>query len=161
MSAVCSLPPLFNLISLYARCTARRRLSLALWTGAALLLAWLALAPVHGASRQKTLVIPASAGTTLPATITLTLGVEDVLVLHNQDTVALRFGPVLLAPGQHWRLPFEQVGVYPVAASAWPGGAVTVLVVEWPAPGWQRLVWRLGAFSDRLRAWPVLPRPQP
>ena len=114
--------------------------------------------------RERLLAIPAGATASgdersLPTAITLTLGVQDVLVLDNHDAVALRFGPVLLAPGQQLRLPFEQAGIYPVAASAWPARRVTVTVVEWPTPGWERLRWRLSTFSDTLRNWPRLPQP--
>lgn len=123
------------------------------------LLLWLALAPLHSASRQRLLAIGA-AEATMPSTITLTLGLQDVLLLHNRGSVALRFGPVLLAPGQQFQWPFEQAGVYPVAASAWAGGRLTVTVVELPAPGWERLIWRLAAFNDTLRNWPMLPPPR-
>ncbi len=130
----------------------------------ALTLSWMALAPVHSAQRERALTIPAGATASgdersLPASVTLTLGVQDVLVLDNRDSVALRFGPVLVAPGQQLRLPFEQTGIYPVAASAWPGRRMTVTVVDWPTPGWERISWRLAALSDTLRNWPRLPRP--
>lgn len=121
----------------------------------ALLFIWLALAPVHSDSRARVLAIAAPA--VLPSAITLTLGVQDVLLLHNRGSVALRFGPVLVAPGQQFQWPFEQAGVYPVAASAWAGGRLTVTVVELPAPGWERVSWRLAAFADALRQWPLVP----
>lgn len=124
----------------------------------------MALAPLHSPQRERTLAIPAGAASNaderrLPTSITLTLGVQDVLVLDNRDSVPLRFGPVLVAPGQQLRLPFEQAGTYPVAASAWPGRRVTVTVVDWPTPGWERFSWRLATFSDILRNWPRLPQP--
>ena len=132
-----------------------------------LLLLWMALAPLQAGGRERLIAIPAGAAAAvaagraddgLPAAITLTLGVQDVLLLHNLDRVAHQFGPVLLAPGQQFRLPFEQAGVHPIAASAWGGKILTVTVVEWPAPGWERVKWRLAAFSHAVRYLPVVPR---
>lgn len=134
----------------------------------AALLSWMALAPLHAGGRERLLTIPAgaaaglAAGRTddgLPTAITLTLGVQDVLLLHNRDSVAHQFGPVLLAPGQQFRLPFEQAGVHPIAAGAWGGNMLTVSVVEWPAPGWERIKWRLAALSHAIRYLPAVPRP--
>jgi hypothetical protein len=142
-------PALFNLPS-YGRLAA---------AAAALLLLWMALAPLQAERRERDLEIRPGAAATLPAAITLTLGVQDVLLLRNTDRVALQFGPVLVAPGQQFRLPFEQAGVYPVAASAWAGRTLTVTVVDLPAPGWERVTWRLAAFSHALRYWPTLPPP--
>jgi hypothetical protein len=42
----------------------------------------------------------------LPPTITLTLGLNDVLLLRNADDVPQTFGPALIMPGQSFRLPF-------------------------------------------------------
>src|SRR5690348_342787 len=41
----------------------------------------------------------------LPERIELTLGANDVLLLRNSDTVPQIFGPVLIMPGQDFRLP--------------------------------------------------------
>jgi hypothetical protein len=140
-----------------------RRLD-ALSAGAVLLiLLWAALAPVQGGSRERLVTIPAGTSALLaaggrddglPSAITLTLGVEDVLLLKNADQVPQQFGPVALAPGEQFRLPFEQAGEYPVAASAWADRRFTVKVVEWPAPGWERLSWRVAALIQALRYLP-------
>lgn len=144
----------------------RRRLAPALAAAVALSILWAALAPLHLVSRERAIDI-AAGNDALPAAITLTLGVQDVLLLRNVDHVAQRFGPVLLAPGEQIRLPFEQAGVYPVAAGAWPDKTLTVTVVEWPAPGWERLGWRLAALSHAVRYLPrvapamAMPAPAP
>lgn len=132
-----------------------------MWGALALLLLWAALAPLHPDTRARAIDIGAAGdGSELPAAITLTLGAQDVLLLRNAGSAAQRFGPVLLAPGQELRLPFEQTGVYPIAAGAWPGRTLTVKVVDWPAPGWERIKWRLAAFGDMVRYLPKAPRPQ-
>lgn len=122
----------------------------------ALFTLWLALAPLHPDQRERALDIGAGKQA-LPAAIILTLGVHDVLLLSNSGATSQHFGPVLLAPGQHIRLPFEQAGDFPVAASAWPGGMLRVEVVAWPAPGWERISWRIGAFSNAVRDLPRVP----
>ena len=129
---------------------------MAAWGALLLALLWAALAPLETGSRMRLLEIPAGGAAALPAAITLTLGVQDVLLLRNRDRVPLRFGPVSLAPGEELRLPFEAAGVYPVAASAWSGRSLTVTVVEWPSPGWERIEWRLGALGDAVRSMPVV-----
>lgn len=130
-------------------------------------LLWAALAPVQGGSRERLVTIPAGTSALLaaggrddglPSAITLTLGVDDVLLLNNADQVAQQFGPVALGPGEQFRLPFEQAGEYPVATSAWADHRFTVKVVEWPAPGWERLSWRVAALVQALR---YLPRQAP
>ena len=78
----------------------------------------------------------------LPQRIRLTLGVNDVLRLTNEDTVPQTFGPALLMPGQSFRLPFSQASTYSFECSAHPNGGLSVIVQEGPAPGWERLRWR-------------------
>lgn len=134
------------------------RLAIVLWGAVLLALLWAALAPLDAGGRERALEVAAGAAAhqALPAAITLTLGVQDVLLLRNRDGAALHFGPVLLNPGDDIRLPFEAAGVYPIAASAWSARTLTVTVVEWPSPGWERIKWRLSAFGDRLRSLPVV-----
>src|SRR5262245_23580268 len=85
------------------------------------LLAWAGFAPVHAASRERLFEIPHGtwarrmAGDPveiLPSEIRLTLGVEDVLLLRNLDSVPQIFGPTLLMPGQSFRLPFGVASSY-------------------------------------------------
>jgi hypothetical protein len=115
-------------------------------------LLWCALAPLSEASRDYLFEIPKGtwarrmAGEKveiLPAKITLTLGVRDVLLLRNSDTVPQIFGPVLIMPGQDFRLPFAQVSENRFDCTAHASGQMTVMVEAAPAPGWQRLTWRL------------------
>jgi hypothetical protein len=58
-------------------------------------------------------------------------------------------------------MPFEEAGVFPVAGSAWAGQRLTVSVVEWPAPGWERLSWRAASLIHALRYLPRAPMAVP
>lgn len=79
----------------------------------------------------------------LPPTITLTLGLDDVLLLRNADDVPQTFGPALIMPGQSFRLPFATASTYSFACSAHASGQLAVVVEPTPAPGWETLRWRL------------------
>jgi hypothetical protein len=137
------------------------------WSLAAALLAallWGALAPLRYPTHDKLLEIPSGtqarrmqgdvAGN-LPAEVRLTLGVQDVLLLRNSDTVAQVFGPLMIMPGQDFRLPFEQAGEHRFGSSAHASGQVTVRVVPQPDPGWDRLRWRLKALVHAMRYLPL------
>ena len=115
------------------------------------LLSWAAFAPIAAASRDALFEIPKGtwarrmAGDKvdiLPDTIRLTLGVRDVLLLKNSDTVPQIFGPVLIMPGQEFRLPFETVSENQFACTAHTSGQMTIIVDPEPAVGWDRLQWR-------------------
>lgn len=125
-----------------------------------LALGWAALAPLAYDNHDQLFEIPKGtharrmAGDKveiLPSRIRLTLGVQDVLLLRNSDTVPQMFGPVLIMPGQDFRLPFEQAGDYPFACTAHASGQMTVSVVPLPDPGMDRLKWRLAALSHAVR----------
>jgi hypothetical protein len=131
----------------------RRLLGFALLAAAVLAgaMAWAAFAPIQAASRDALFEIPKGSWARrmagekteiLPDTITLVLGVNDVLLLRNSDTVPQIFGPVLIMPGQDFRLPFEQAGEHPFACTAHASGQMTVVVQATPQAGWQRLRWR-------------------
>lgn len=121
-------------------------------------LAWAAYAPIRSASHDALFEIPQGTwarrmagekAEILPDTITLVLGVNDVLLLRNSDTVPQIFGPVLIMPGQDFRLPFEQAGEHPFACTAHASGQMTVVVKPTPPAGWQRLQWRLQPLLDK------------
>ncbi len=125
-----------------------------------LALVWAALAPLKYANHDQLFEIPKGtharrmAGDKveiLPSVIRLTLGVQDVLLLRNSDTVPQLFGPVLIMPGQDFRLPFEQASEYQFACTAHASGQMTVSVVPLPDPGMDRLKWRLAALSHAIR----------
>lgn len=110
--------------------------------------AWAALAPIRDVSHDALFTIPRGtyaqrmAGQKVdifPQTIRLTLGLNDVLVLQNDDIVPHIFGPALIMPGQRFRLPFVQASTYSFECSAHPNGGLNVIVDPAPAPGWQRL----------------------
>ena len=126
----------------------------------ALALVWAALAPLKYASREQLFEIPngtharrlaGDKAEMLAPKVRLTLGVQDVLLLRNSDAVAQLFGPVLILPGQDFKLPFEQAGHYRFACSAHASGQMTVSVVALPDPGLERLQWRLGALGHAIR----------
>ncbi len=136
--------------------TAVRRLSLALLAALLGVAAWAAIAPVRFDSREKVFEIPKGtwarrmAGNKveiLPPRIDLTLGVQDVLLLRNQDDVPQVFGPTLMMPGQSFRLPFEVASTYSFACTAHASGQMLIVVAPQPLSAWQRLRWRT------LRAW--------
>ncbi len=127
----------------------------ALCLGMAALLAWAAMSPVTSASRDQVFEIPKGtwarrmAGDKveiLPNEVRLTLGIKDVLVLRNADDVPQVFGPVLMMPGQSFRLPFEVASSYQFACTAHASGQMTVTVAPGPAAGWERLAWRARAL---------------
>ncbi|WP_152447126.1 cupredoxin domain-containing protein [Janthinobacterium sp. HH01] len=128
--------------------------------GVAALCAWAALAPIALASRDELFEIPSGtwarrmAGDKveiLPSEIHLTQRANDVLLLRNKDSVPQIFGPVLIMPGQSFRLPFETVSVNDFACTAHASGQMRVVVDALPAAGWPRLKWRA------LRAWARAP----
>ena len=138
----------------------RMKLRIAIAMVAALvaaLLAWAAFAPLQASSREQLFEIPKGTWerrmhgdktSILPEQITLTLGVRDVLLLRNSDTVPQIFGPVLIMPGQDFRLPFGQAGEHPFDCTAHASGKMMVLVEEAPAAGLARLKWRLDSLID-------------
>ncbi|GAB3428190.1 hypothetical protein NX773_00975 [Massilia solisilvae] len=143
----------------------RRRPQLAAGAAMVALLLWGAFAPLAGNSRELPVEIPAGTDARrlqgepvelLPQLVTLTLGVQDVLLLRNRDKVPQVFGPVLVMPGQEFRLPFEQAGDYQFNCSAHASGQMTVRVVGQPDPGWDRLRWRARKLVHELRYLPLV-----
>ena len=114
-------------------------------------LAWAAFAPIELASRDELFEIPHGtyarrmAGDRveiLPDRIDLILGLNDVLLLRNRDEVPQQFGPVLIMPGQSFRLPFEVASSYSFACTAHASGQMSIVVAPKPEAGWPRLQWR-------------------
>ncbi|MBQ5940633.1 hypothetical protein [Massilia sp. AB1] len=119
-------------------------------------LGWAMFAPLHLDSRDKLFEIPAGtwerrmAGDKrdiLPSTIRLTLGVQDVLLLRNKDKVPQMFGPVLIMPGQDFRMPFETVSENEFNCTAHASGSMKVIVEPAPEAGLARLRWRLAHLT--------------
>jgi hypothetical protein len=126
---------------------------------------WAALSPITLPTRDELFEIPAGtyarrmAGDKvdiLPDTIRLALGANDVLLLRNLDAVPQVFGPVLIMPGQSFRLPFETASTYSFACTAHASGQMSVVVDPAPTPGWPALRWRL----LRLQRWALAQWPQ-
>jgi hypothetical protein len=114
-------------------------------------LGWAAFAPVEVRSREALFEIPAGTSARrmagehldiLPQTIHLTLGVSDVLVLRNADSVPHIFGPTMIMPGQSFSLPFAKASTYSFMCTAHPTGQLDVVVDPGPTAGWRRLRWR-------------------
>ena len=124
-------------------------------------LAWAALAPVRLDTRDALFAIPKGtwarrmAGNKveiLPDRIDLTLGLDDILLLRNDDEVPQQFGPVVIMPGQSFRLPFEVASTYSFACSAHASGQMQIVVLPPPQPGWERLQWRWHRFQATMKA---------
>ena len=124
---------------------------------------WAMFAPIPADSREQLFEIPAgtwerrAAGhdvEILPAEIHLTLGVKDILVLRNLDRVPQTFGPVLIMPGQSFRLPFGQASDYQFNCTAHAAGRMDIIVDPEPSAGWRRLAWRVqGARRALVERW--------
>jgi hypothetical protein len=124
-------------------------------------LAWAALAPPRVASRDELFEIPKGtwarrmAGNKveiLPNRIDLTLGLNDRLLLRNLDDVPQQFGPVLVMPGQSFRLPFEVASTYSFDCTAHASGQMTIVVAEAPATPWDKLRWRWNRMRTKIRS---------
>lgn len=120
--------------------------------------AWAAFAPIRVDTRDALFAIPKGtwarrmAGNKveiLPDRIDLTLGLNDTLLLRNDDEVPQQFGPVVIMPGQSFRLPFEVASTYSFACSAHASGQMSVVVAPTPAPGWARLQWRWRQWTGK------------
>ena len=114
-------------------------------------LAWLGFTPIESTSHDRIFDIPKGTWARrmsgdkveiLPDRIRLTLGVRDVLVLRNHDTVPQIFGPTLMMPGQSFRLPFERAAEYQFACTAHASGQMTIVVEPNPQTPWARILWR-------------------
>ena len=123
-------------------------------------LGWAAFAPIGLVTRDELFEIPPGtyarrmAGDKveiLPDRIDLTLGLNDQLLLRNRDEVPQQFGPVLIMPGQTFRLPFEVASTYSFACSAHASGQMSVVVAPTPEAGWQRLQWRWRQWQKRWK----------
>lgn len=138
-----------------------RSVGLALVAGSAFaLLAGSALVPVRSASREQIFEIPTGTWARrmsgekveiLPDHIRLTLGVRDILVLHNHDTVPQIFGPTLMMPGQSFRLPFAQAAVYTFSCTAHASGQMVINVEPYPSTPWAKIAWRAQELWWRTR----------
>jgi len=118
--------------------------------------AWAGLTPLRPELREQVHVIPKGtwarrmAGQdieVLPSTIALTLGVSDILVLVNNDDVPQQFGPVLMMPGQRFRMPFAVASEYQFTCTAHLSGLLTVRVQATP-PWWKLAGERVAAHWD-------------
>jgi hypothetical protein len=121
-------------------------------------LGWAGFAPIELPTREKLFEIPKgtyarrAAGNLvdiLPSKITLTLGVDDVLLLRNLDDVPQVFGPTIMMPGQSFRLPFAVVSENQFECTAHTSGQMTVIVEPEPVRPWQKIRWRLRDWWEK------------
>lgn len=121
--------------------------------------AWAAFWPLPSEPGELVYVVPPGTSarikagerlSVLPATVRLTLGVQDVLVVRNEDDATHQLGPILLAPRQTYRIPFRRVMKYQYACTLHSGGQLVIVVENTPAPGWERFRWRLASYVGRL-----------
>jgi hypothetical protein len=116
---------------------------------------WAAFAPIPEGPREAVYVIPKGTAARIaageaveafPRRMRFTIGVRDLLVLRNEDDQPQSFGPVLLAPGQTYRVPFSAPATFDFACSAHDEGELTIVVEREPVPGWRRLRWRVATL---------------
>jgi hypothetical protein len=88
----------------------------------------------------------------LPQAVYLALGVRNVLVLRNLDSVPQMFGPTLIMPNQSFSLPFDLASDYDFACTAHVSGQMKVIVDPAPTLGWQRLEWRATKLVRYIKA---------
>jgi hypothetical protein len=85
----------------------------------------------------------------LPDHMRLTLGLNDVLLIHNLDDVPQTFGPTIMMPGQSFRLPFERAASYQFVCTAHASGQLTIEVEPEPETPWARIHWRVRDWWER------------
>jgi hypothetical protein len=116
--------------------------------------AWAAFAPIPTGPREAVYVIPKGTAARLaagqavrpfPSRMRFTIGVRDRLVLRNDDDQPQSFGPITLAPGQTYRVPFTAPATFDFACSAHEDGQLTIVVEREPVRGWRRLQWRVAS----------------
>jgi hypothetical protein len=138
----------------------RRWVKLALLAPPLALLGWAGFAPIELPTRESLFEIPKGTYARrmsgdkvdiLPSKITLTLGVDDVLLLRNLDDVPQQFGPTIMMPGQSFRLPFEVASENQFDCSAHSSGQMTVIVEPEPVWPWQKIRWRLRHWLENAK----------
>jgi hypothetical protein len=116
--------------------------------------AWAALAPLPVLPKERVIVIPKGATTIgpqpFPSDIQLTLGLQDVLVLRNDDDRPQLVGGIEIGAGQSLSIPFYRVQDFQLACSAHPSGQLRISVAAKPATGLGRLRWRLKRLQGFL-----------
>lgn len=121
-------------------------------------LVWAAFAPLPATGGALTFVIPpgtaarlkaGEAFNVLPTPVHLTVGVRDVLVITNDDSVIHQVGPIILGSRQTYRIPFRNPGRFQYACSLHATGTLTLIIAPPPAVGIERLRWRLEQLSAR------------
>ena len=102
---------------------------------------WAALTPLPELPRERVIVIPKGANSQtpqpFPSRILLTLGLQDVLVLKNEDDRPQLIGGIEVGAGQTLSIPFSRD--FQLSCSAHPSGQLKISVSAKPKPGIGRL----------------------
>lgn len=94
---------------------------------------------LHEQSRQLVIVIPpgtaaqieaGQSGNAPPHRIELTLGIQDVLVIRNEDSAWHQVGPYRIAPGHTLVQRFSRPGTVRATCTMYPGREVEIVVHE-------------------------------
>jgi hypothetical protein len=90
-------------------------------------------------NRQLIIVIPAGTAVeiettgqsdSVPHRIELVLGVQDILVIENEDTVWHTVGPYIIAPGQTLVHHYTQPGTIQQNCTITPSGSIEIVIME-------------------------------
>lgn len=115
---------------------------------------WAALAPLPSLPKERVIIIPRGTGAegapSLPSDIHLILGLQDVLVLRNEDSRPQLIGGIEVAAGTSLSIPFHRVQDFQLACSAHPSGQLRISVAAKPGPGLRRLWWRFARLREAL-----------
>lgn len=66
----------------------------------------------------------------LPSTITMTLGLRDILIIRNDDQQAVQIGPYKIDPGQTFQQQFFNVGTFDLMCTIHADARMRVVVVR-------------------------------
>lgn len=64
----------------------------------------------------------------LPSEVELTVGVQDILVIQNQDNVPIEVANILIHPGQQYIQQFRHAGTFDLICSVHTGSKIKVVV---------------------------------
>jgi hypothetical protein len=107
---------------------------------------WSALAPLPGLPRERIVIIPRGTGTaaipTFPSRINLMVGLQDTLVLQNDDDRSQLVAGIEVPARSRLSIPFQRPTDFELACSVHPSGKLTISVRLPPPRGWARLRWR-------------------
>lgn len=66
----------------------------------------------------------------LPSTITMTLGLRDILIIRNDDSQTVQIGPYKIEPGQTFQQQFFNIGTFDLMCTIHADARMRVVVVR-------------------------------